>query len=277
MLPDYIIIGTARSGTSWLMKALHEHPEVNIPLQEIHYFTTHRERDLEWYESFFHGDGNVTVEKSVSYFRDECAEVIRDTLPDVELIVLLRDPIERVHSHYNRWLSSGEYDRSLDEALSPDSPMVREGLYHRHLQHYLEHFPRESVHVLLYDDFVRDNERFFRDVCGILGVDRDIKPSLLGSTYNPSRRPPAYPWLTRIKNSIVNFLHRHRLGDRLVAAAKSSGLASLFYSVTAREDPPELTDKIRHRLAEFYRDDTRRLQEFLDRDLSSWGPLRITS
>lgn len=276
MFPDAIIIGAARSGTSWLMKALHEHPDVHIPLKEIHYFTTYREKGVGWYRSFFTDEAKVNVEKSVSYFRAESAGIIKETVPDADLILILRDPIERVYSQYKMRLSFGDAGRDIEQALSPDSAMVREGLYYRHLENFLRHFSRDKLNIFLFEDFKEDNGRFFADVCRVLGVDERFEPSLLGEKYNPSRVPPRHQWLTDVKNSLVNFLHEFSLGDRLISMAKSNGLEAVFYRLNRGGDPPALPDGLRRRLAEFYREDTRRLQAFLDRDLSHWSPLALT-
>src|SRR5688572_14326389 len=110
-LPDFLIVGAMRSGTTSLHKYLQAHPDVFVASgKEVHFFDRRYGRGLDWYRSRFAG---VTTERVVgeatpAYMYDENAIArIAHDLPDARLIVVLRNPVDRAYSHYWRNRSRG--------------------------------------------------------------------------------------------------------------------------------------------------------------------------
>lgn len=122
-LPDYLIIGAQRAGTTTLQRLLARHPEISGPRfrKGLHYFDTGFDRDDEWYRSQFpisRRGGPIVGEASPYYlFHPLVPQRIADLMPDVKLIALLRDPVERAISHHRHETRRGYEHLPLEEAL----------------------------------------------------------------------------------------------------------------------------------------------------------------
>src|SRR4029453_9743758 len=110
-------------------------------------------------------------EVSPQYLRSPtAAEGMHARLPDVQVIVSLRNPAERAFSGYLMRIRRGEPCKSPAEDLSADSSHVREGFYYRRMKRYFDVFPREQIKVLLFDDFKRDSAQGMRELFSFTGV-----------------------------------------------------------------------------------------------------------
>jgi hypothetical protein len=129
MLPDFVIVGAQRAGTTSLHKYLAEHPDVGrVRLGKgVHYFDTNAERSMAWYRSHFPLDSskipfknrptNVGEGSPYYMFHPECPRRIHEALPGVKVIAILRDPVERAHSQWAHETARGFEDLPFEEAL----------------------------------------------------------------------------------------------------------------------------------------------------------------
>jgi hypothetical protein len=134
VLPDYLIAGGQRCGTTSLQNYLIQHPDVTPPgvLKGIHYYDMHYDRGLAWYQSHFptrmarsrrvrNGGKLVTGEASPYYmFHPLIPERIAETVPEAKIIILARDPVERTYSHYLHEVRRGFEDLTFEEALNAE-------------------------------------------------------------------------------------------------------------------------------------------------------------
>lgn len=131
VLPDYLIIGAQKAGTTSFHALIAEHPQVRGPIRkEIHYFDLNHTKGDRWYRSFFPrtdamSPASITGEASPYYlFHPHCAHRINKTVPDAKLIVLVRDPVDRAVSHYHHEVRLGYESRSLERALADEDAML---------------------------------------------------------------------------------------------------------------------------------------------------------
>lgn len=124
-LPDFVVLGAQKAGTTSLHAALQRHPQLFLPAQkELHYFSNHSERPLSWYAAHFaparpqQHCGEVTP---YYLFHPEVPQRLAAALPDARLIVLLRDPVERTLSHYFHALRRGNDSLPLEAALAAEA------------------------------------------------------------------------------------------------------------------------------------------------------------
>jgi hypothetical protein len=209
VLPDFLIIGAQKCGTSSLHARLAEHPQVLPPLtKEVHYFDRRPEYPLDWYRAHFPlrtsladvaaGTGRTaaTGEASPSYlFHPACAARIHRALPTAKLIVLLRNPVDRAYSHYQHVRRRGwepmdfeaaldaEPDRLAAEARARSAETLFQGTAHRRfsysarglyadqLARYLEYFPRSSLLVVESESYAREPARIYSEVLDFLGLE----------------------------------------------------------------------------------------------------------
>lgn len=194
-LPTYIIAGAMRSGTTALNSYLREHPDVAVSsTKEVHFFDEYFDRGLDWYRQQFPGSESAVAvgEATPNYmFSTIALDRIRDTLPDVKLVVMLRDPIDRAHSHYwhdrARGKTSGDFEDTVMRELDGSGQglnYVARGRYRAQIEDILERFPPTALHVEIFEDMVDRPEDLYSSVCRFIGVDDSFRPGNLGSPVN---------------------------------------------------------------------------------------------
>jgi hypothetical protein len=202
-LPNFLIIGASKSGTSTLAALLQQHPQVFLSaVKEPHYFcfkgsglprngpgdTRRLARVTETWNAY-HGlfreaEGYKAVgEASTNYLYDPLvAQHIKKVLPDVRLICLLRQPAERAYSAYKHLRRDGdETESTFKAALGREAERKARGFdylwryaecgfYGRHLKAYLEIFPREQIRVLRFEDLIIDPRGLVNELEVFLGL-----------------------------------------------------------------------------------------------------------
>ena len=183
-LPDFLGIGAQKAGTTWLHENLRSHPELYLPeAKELHYFDWNFHRSLRFYSGHFRaGAGRVTGEITPGYsiLPPTRIALIRDLMPDLRLLFLVRNPIDRAWSQAlmnlvsrdNRRcedVSEDEFRRHFRSARS-----ARRGDYLRTIDDWLAHFPQEQLFVGFYEDFSARPRELLADVFRHLRVSTDV-------------------------------------------------------------------------------------------------------
>lgn len=281
-LPDFIGIGAPRSGTRWLAQCLAEHPEISLPPEEVYFFTTRRivhsfwNRGVDWYGGLLEGsmspDARICGEITPTYLLDdESAELIHKVVPDVKLIVLLRDQCERAYSWYRFFLKANPdlypTNYTFQRFLTYHTEVFgREGFYLEHLDRFLARFPRESLLVLLYDDISADPRALVKQAYEFLGVDPTFVPASAVKTIN---RADVTIRKSHVIEQVAGVLPRFRGLGRVTRFLEEFNSVSL-----QRQQLPsrhQLDPEMRHRMYELYADHNLRLGAFLGRDLNHWN------
>ncbi len=299
MLPNFLLIGTAKAGTTSLYHYLRQHPDVFMPAVKEPRFFAYLDAPppmkgpgdrasneaagavytMADYRALFDAvEGEQAVgEASVNYLYSPTApERIHEHLPDVQLIAVLRNPIERAYSHYLHLLSAGrEPLRDFDAALEAEEDRrqkgwewswhyTRMGFYHEQLTRYLEHFDRDQLAVYLFDDFTEDNVGVTQDIYRRLGVDDDVVP-----TRTLAHEKTGEPISEQFQRFLLNPDHPIRKAARYVVpeAVRTQGVKLLKNLNLSK---PHMDPSVRSDLARLYADEVRRLEDLLGRDLSHW-------
>ncbi len=272
-LPNFLVIGAAKGGTTSLHHYLRQHPEVYLtPVKETNFFWSEAREEgrqtvqtLAGYERLF-ADARAAKaigEVSPRYLNSAgAAERIRQTLPDVRLVVSLRHPAERAWSDYLGRLRILRESRPFDEAVQPGEPCLEWGFYFPRLQRYFDRFPRGQIHVILHDDLTRDTDAVLRGFFTFLGVDARV-PIDTSTRHNAAALPHSR-WLNAVLwNSIL--VAEHAVPRRW----RGSGIAAAVLEKTYRR-APKLPAGVRARLCALYRDDILATSELIGRDLTRW-------
>lgn len=200
MTRHLLIIGAQRCGTTYLASLLDAHPEVAMarparPEPKVFLSQEKSDRGLAWYDATFFAHARseqVLGEKSTSYLEDPVAATrAAAVLGEPDILVMLRDPVQRAVSNWRFSTDNGLEDRPLEEALAADlageqpwshtgasvSPYayVQRGRYSRYLSPWLAAFPR-TTHVLFLEELQGDTERIAALYAGI-GVDPSFRPT----------------------------------------------------------------------------------------------------
>lgn len=180
---DAVHIGPPKSASTWLYRCLQKHNEVGLcEVEESRFFTTHQRK-----KHSFDTNKDLIMDFDTAYLCDPLApERMYEHNSDMDILVTLRDPIERAFSHYWHDKRKTGHDRSFSEVLENHGLYrlwIGPSLYAYHLERYLEHFPKEKIHIFWFSDLLDDNTTFLHDVQDTLGISRNT-PKLVGQKIN---------------------------------------------------------------------------------------------
>ena len=271
-LPDFLGLGALKAATTYLDVLLRGHPQLCLPanLKEVQFFNRHYDRGPEWYASLFSQcEGRRRGEISPQYLADEdCPSRIAAVLPNVRLVVSVRDPVQRAYSQYKHWVEEQGYGEPFDGFLAEHPSVLARGEYFRLICRYLEHFPLERIHLLLAEELVRRPEPVLRDLFAFLGVDPSAAPAPVARPQNVSTVPRFHRLYVGTKR-VTRWLY-DRGGARLVDTAKVLGAPRLFEPRTPRRSFHPLTPATIERLRDHYAADVDGLSEIMGRDLAGY-------
>jgi hypothetical protein len=275
-LPNLIVIGGLKCGTTSLHHYLNLHPAVAMSRpKELNFFVAELNWPLgaEWYATHFDGRTAVRGESSPHYTNrprfEGVAERMNGVIGDARLIYMVRDPIDRMLSHYLHNVGGGYEERPLEAALSdPDSAYVARSRYGFQLAPYLDAFSAERIELVTREELLRDRVGTMRRVFAFCGVDESFSSPQFerewetgtakgGGRFRLMDRAVRLPGLRALDR---NF-------DRLPESLRWL-VERLVHDPSAGEVPkPEVPAELRERLRELLRDDVAELEEIAGRDL----------
>ncbi|CAF0714458.1 unnamed protein product [Adineta steineri] len=183
--PKAIIIGVKKCGTRALLKFLSVHPAIAASSQEVHFFDTPKNFRLgsNWYRNqmpIATTNQYVTIEKTPHYFIDRhTPKRLAHLLPDVKLILILRDPIIRAISDYVQIKSRHEYYPTFDEFISMKNftrwTPIKIGCYAIYLRRWLKYFPLERIHFVDGENLIQRPWEELQHVQKFLNISNDIR------------------------------------------------------------------------------------------------------
>lgn len=293
-VPDIIVIGAPRSGTTSLYRYLQQHPQVYMsPLKETRFFAYEGQSvdyrgpadphaynrdtvtDAETYRELFadRAPGQLTGEATPVYLYrgDRAAERIQHHVPDARLIAIFRNPVERAYSDFLNMVRLGwepvhdfvqalaQEEQRIEAHWSPYYHYRAKGFYADQLQVYLDRFDRAQMRFYMFEDVQRDAAGLMEEVFSFVGVDPNVSIDT-ETRHNRSGLP---------RSAVAHRVLTHPVAERVMRGPLRPVRNTLRDWNTAHEKPP-LPAKLRAELEAVYRDDIRRLEEILDRDLSHW-------
>ena len=282
-LPNFIVIGAMKSGTTSLFHYLQSHPQVFMsPLKEVDFFAAELnwDRGIDWYRRQFAGAGPDVVaigEASTSYSKypeyDGVPERIAATLPDVRLIYVVRDPIERIRSHYQHRSLIGAEREPMETAVVSDPRYVDCSRYVFQIRQYLRVFPREQLLVVSSESLRCDRESTVKEIYRFLGVDEDfVSDTLAREFYRSDERanyPPFVWWLRRtVKRYVPAGKRAKELIDHMLPSRL--GRARPEAESGTKAPPVSISEDVRAVLVERLRDDVRDLYPFMPEGFDGW-------
>ena len=295
--PTFYIVGAPKCGTTSVWAYLREHPQVFLPdLKEPNFFSIdsvpenrrpkNKSARSKWFlrccgnqeeynRIYQPGRGFPALgDASSTYLMDQnAARRIDEVCPDARIVIMLRDPILRAHSHYlANHNSKASYGVSFMQEIQEDLAMKDRGWWNAHLhvdlgmycdqvRRYFDTFGRNNVLILLTEDLTKRPKEVLSELTQHLGIDQFPETiEFTGTVHNPYREPRA-KGLYRILRSEVSL----KLRDALLPESVKNRLrnSKLLYSF----DKPELEDEPRRLLQEIFDPEIRCLEELLGREL----------
>lgn len=295
-MPNFLIIGAAKSGTTSIFYYLQQHPEIYLSPQKETNFFAYEGRipdyrwwgnpptrilesitDIQMYQKEFVGVKEKAIgEASILYlYHPRAPERIFDYIPDVRIITILRNPVERAYSSYLNLRRDGrEPHKVFLEALRDEGNRIKSnwawdyyyqefGKYHQQLLRYFNLFPESNIKVYLYDDLVSNHQALIKDIFNFLSVDDTFSPDF-SIKYNPSGEPRSRIFQDLIqKNSTLKSGVKRILPQGIRGSIKQRLIGANLHK-------PPIEDDTYKYLLDLYHDEIVKLQKLINRDLTHW-------
>jgi hypothetical protein len=254
---DFIIVGAHKSGTTWLQKCLETNPSISMPKNpnglsserkfEPDYWNdtqvpwangVKKQQNTDWYESLF-DQSKVCGESSPTYLiSPEVPEKLKLVVPNVKIIVMLRDPFTRLESYYNFLRANEQSRKRIPDTISKFIRMehvAQMNLYYKHSLPYINNF---STHFIIYED-IKDSARLIMEkVHAFIGVEDQI------SIFENQKI-----------NSITSRIKEEKRRGNIFQKIKNNFTKPLPYQKLTIEDCAYLTD--------LYREDYKKIKDIL--------------
>ena len=297
VMPNFLIVGAPKAGTTALYQYIKGHPQIFMsPQKEPRFFAIEGEEidfrgpedmtkcryvtDLETYQKLFKNVSNEVAigEGSTWYlYFPKAAERIKHYLPDVKLIAMLRDPVARAYSNFSGLRREGvepledftqamaaEKER-IENNWSPAWHYQQKGFYYPQIKRYFELFGKNQIKIYLYEDFKANSKNVVQDIFRFLGVNDTFVPDT-SQKHNVSGTPrsKALHRFLKQSNPLRGFMHS------LVPAQFRQRVKTSLINLNLQNKSQPLSPEVRKEFIEVYREDILKLQELIDRDLSQW-------
>ena len=296
-LPNFLIIGAAKSGTTSLYFYLKQHPQIFMPFNKEPFFFTFEGQNMDDYR--FIGDmasraqtitniedyrqlfekapeDAVIGEASTLYLYDKnTPQCIHEYIPDVKMIAILRNPVDRAFSHFRHFRREAhepihnfgdvinEEQKRMQEKWFPSYYYVDTGFYSQQIKNYLSIFPKEQLKVFLYED-LQNTQALMQSIFEYIGVDANV-PIDTSAKFNVSGKVK-FPWLYKLNKKSGGIKEVVR---NIIPAKNWNWMKNQWDALVLGQDQ-KLSDEVRQQLIDRYRDDIVELQTLIDRDLSHW-------
>lgn len=221
-LPDFIIIGAARCGTSSLWANLAEHPRLKPPdprafkqfasnHKEIHFFDKEIKfkKGVDFYRSFFIGPPQrfYYFESTPNYlYMPKVPERVKAIAPNAKFIAMLRNPVDRAWSHFSNWRKKCGWTESI--LYDPNYEILKKGIYHEQLARWFEHFDQSQFLIIRSEDYFANEHRIIKEALTFIGVEPVVK--IKPVYYDPRKQKKGNPPMTvKLRRDLKTFYRPH--------------------------------------------------------------------
>ncbi len=268
----FIVLGGHKCGTSSLHAYLNQHPDILMPKIKGQDILNRPRLSIEDYKNSYDArvDQKVFGEVSSVYlYSDRACLSIKKHFPEVKLLAILRNPVDRAFSDFNALPQAKREQFTFEEvAHNPQnfSSLLRNGLYYAHLKRYFETFNPHNIRVFLFDNFVNNQQKFFIEFFEFIAVKSDV---LIDTSFvvrkggSISNKNLYKLGLSKFVNNLIKPIIKP-----FTTQQQRYVLSKKFKNIMTTKNV--LSKDVGSRLTDFYREDILKTQEFLDLDLSSW-------
>jgi hypothetical protein len=294
VMPNFLIIGAAKAGTTSLYSYLNQHPQIYMsPIKEPRFFALEGDNlsfqgpsqginhtsvtTIDGYLDLFQGvTSEIAIgEASTLYLHSAKAlRGIKNYIPRAKIIAILRDPVDRSYSSYLHLVRDGYETLSFQQALLVEDSRIHQkwqplwyytqrSFYYNALNQYLKSFDSEQIKIYIYDDFAEDSSAIVKDIFDFLDVDHSFQPDMSKANVSGIPKNELLNQLFARDNlfkSIVKPLLPGFIRQRIAHKVRESNLAA----------KPNIPFEAEQYLRRLFHDDILNLQDLIQRDLSKW-------
>ncbi len=261
----FLMVGCSRCGTTWVDKALREHPEVYLPgNKQTYFFENHYDKGIDWYLSHFQDiqpAHRAIGEIATYYSQPDLVPLLAEHFPHAKLLMSVRNPVERAYSFYQSRASRFNWT-SIEQAIEEQpNDIIERGKYSDQIEAILKYFPEDQFKIVFFDDLKSHPEQFLKSILQFIDVDESFESSAIGQMVQVTIDPRIRRTLKKMGlQPLMDYVSDRPIGDKIRSFLKKSNIR--------RYKPINLNDK--QLLQEIYRPYNIKLQEFTGRDLSAW-------
>lgn len=201
-LPNFITIGAMKSGTTSIHEYLNQHPDIFMSEKKEIDFFCHEDKyqkGIDWYKSFFPENAKVRGESSQNYSKyhwwsDVPKKIYHDLGVDVKFLYILRDPLDRVYSHYNEMQEQNCAPKSLEEYILKDletNEIVLTSCYKKQLDKFLEYYPINNFKIVTLERLKKERLNVMNEIFEFLGLTKIDDEELFNFSKNTSQEKKA--------------------------------------------------------------------------------------
>ncbi|MBK5232349.1 MAG: sulfotransferase [Thermoleophilia bacterium] len=278
-LPNFIIIGGLKCGTTSIHHYLGLHPDLHMSKpKELNFFAAEQNWDLgfDWYKGRFDNRFKVNGESSPHYTNrprfNGVAERIHEYCPDVRLVYMVRDPIKRILSHWVHATGAGYETREFVETLSkPDTAYIQRSMYWMQLQPYLELFDTEQIEVITQEELGSDRDGTMKKAFSFLGVDENFTSDQWDRQWEKSsaKQDSKYQVMEKLIK-LPGFRSLDRNFDRLPESMRWMVEKAVHNPDKPPAPKPEIPDDLMANLKSRFREDVAGLEGHVGHKLDGW-------
>ena len=297
-LPDFLLIGAPKAGTTALFTAIGRHQRVYLPAKKEPSFFSYADRSFDYkgpgalrhynkftldaaaYQELFSAcpESSVTGEASVMYlYCIQAPQKAHQWIPQAQLFVILRHPVERAYSQFLHLRQEGmepltnfqdAFRASEERAAARWRPWFyykQRGFYGAHIMRWLEYFPREQLMILFYEDWMTNPAEMLNAIWQRLGLNTISTPKI--TKENVSSRQPRWPWLNYKMTDPDNKLRIW--AQRYLPLVIRDAITRPLFGMNLKPGP-KLDPILRREITSLYSEDLKIIEALTGRDLQLW-------
>jgi len=274
-LPNFITIGGQKCGTTSLHYYMRAHPEISVSrIKETRFFCDpgNWHKGLGWYVQLFPKNARVRIESSPSYTNypteRDVPQRIRDIIPEVRFLYVVRDPIDRAISHYIHEFANSVEHRPIEVALSDldNNPYIQRSLYFMQLEQFFKFFDESRFFIVYHKDLLLKRIETLRSVFKFL----DVRSDVWSTEFNIIRHPS----VQKRRNTAIGMAIQRLFGDKIFSKLhgyQRHWFKKIFYTPVSQPIiRPTLSRDLRRRLCQVFSSDVKHLEEYSSRSFSHW-------
>lgn len=291
MLPNFLVVGAQKAGTTSLHNYLQAHPDIYLPPQKETKFFVHERhysKGIGFYESAYFSERTVEsavgeVDPDYMYCEQSLPRIIQHLNPNsLKIIFIFRNPVERAFSQYLMNYRRGHESLSFEEAIATESSRIRlghmenlrysyatRGYYLRQVERFLQHIDRSRMLFLLSETLESDPVRCLQEVYRFLNVKEDFEPPNIGERFHQASAPRSHVLARKLQEQgLERRLLRRFIPSMSLRRSLRKWLARFNQ---AGQNTMTMDPEIHQQLVQDFSAENKRLADFLDHDLGSWS------
>jgi len=225
---DFIIIGVQKGGTTSAMGNLEKHPDLSIPLEELHFYDRDWVKGVDWYKKHFDYNKKLVGEKNPNIiYLDETFPMIQRINPCVKMILFLRNPIDRAYSAWHmfnyKYTFNDDNRQTFEEACEfelknrvneptnlriSNSHILQRGLYFKQIEKLLRYFSRDNILILISENVIKNEELEYNKIYNFLGIkeyNMNYKRAHIGKYTGNNKKKDIS---SKLYNKLVNYFKK---------------------------------------------------------------------